>query len=423
MTEDEFFDAIEDVPLNRASSNYAELISGARSPVDKLLEHSTPQRDFKFSSGVSSFSSTSSTEPSEVIEASSDLKVATQAKDKEFLEFDSLVQVQAIKLEQLVGIGRVSPDGNLVALGGEDGFLVVYNIATTLEPLKRLRSFVRHRDTVKDIAWSPTSSQLLSASQDRTVILWAIDQPSPISIFSHPDFISSLDFHPGNPSFFVSGCYDKVLRLWSFPNSRTVFSSSFSDFITCTKYSPDGSILVVGLLHGMCEVFEGDITTELRHLATLNCRNRRGLNSRGKKVTGLEFSGDHSLLVSTNDSRMRLFSLNDFTQQLKFKGHSNDSNWTFGSFSNNSLHIISGSDNGQVYLWNTQPSSPTCKVSSYETFRPSRAKQVLVTSFWRETALRRLREAMFLQGYGLSQALFVVDSGAELRVFYNHTRN
>jgi WD40 repeat protein len=421
MSEDEFYDAQETPFLSRGRSSILDNTDLLCSPIDRMLKSCAPASHFAinaFSGSQESINSVSSTDL-EAVETPPDHSVPTAVKGKVCSEFGHLEQVQGLTLENHVCVAKISPDGRLIALGGEEGFMAVYSIAASLEPLKRTRVWTGHRDSVKDLAWSPASNQVLSASSDRSVMLWSIDHPSPLSVFPHPDLVSSVDFHPANSSFFVTGCVDKVLRLWSFPNSRAVFSNSFSDVITCCKFNPDGALLVVGFQHGLCEVFEGEVVHELRHIATLNCRNRRGLKSRGKRVTGLEFSGDQTLLVSTADSRMRLFSLSDYSMQQKYKGHSNETNLICGSFSNNLLHIISGSENGQVYIWNTHSNTPSLKVNSYESFRPSRARQVLCAGFWRETALRRLREAMFHQGFSVSHAIFSVDSVGELQVFFN----
>ena len=82
------------------------------------------------------------------------------------------------------------------------------------------------------------------------------------------------------------------------------------------------------------------------------CRPKR----KGKKVTGLEFTpgGGAELLVSTNDSRMRLYNMDDYSQICKFKGLVNENMQIQASFSQDGERIISGSDNGQVYIWETR---------------------------------------------------------------------
>ena len=61
-------------------------------------------------------------------------------------------------------------------------------------------------------------------------------------------------------------------------------------------------------------------------LPQVECRNRKGSMKRGRKVTGLEFGNNGSqLLVTTNDSRLRLISMDDFSMSFKYKGLVNKS--------------------------------------------------------------------------------------------------
>jgi len=59
------------------------------------------------------------------------------------------------------------------------------------------------------------------------------------------------------------------------------------------------------------------------------------------------------LLVSTNDSRVRLFQMETFSQLCKFKGLSNENMQIRSSFSSDGKYVISGSENGFVHIWNT----------------------------------------------------------------------
>ena len=46
----------------------------------------------------------------------------------------------------------------------------------------------------------------------------------------------------------------------------------------------------------------------------VDCRNRRGKSSKGRKVTGFHFiNNGEDLLVTTNDSRLRLIHMDDFS--------------------------------------------------------------------------------------------------------------
>lgn len=148
----------------------------------------------------------------------------------------------------------------------------------------------------------------------------------------------------------------------------------------------------------------------------MDCRNRSGKYKKGTKVTGMcfqvkkdyykslatsDFIPDphHSngnsnsfptrrkmsttippnLLVSTNDSRIRYCKLEDYSIMMKLKGLTNKSMQIKASFSDDGKHIISGSEDGNVYIWKTTmedqqkkfsvfSSNETVKNAAYESF-------------------------------------------------------
>lgn len=56
----------------------------------------------------------------------------------------------------------------------------------------------------------------------------SLQPPSPIRVcrserlgtFTHPDFVTSVHFHPFDDHIFLTGCFDKRLRLWKIPDGR-----------------------------------------------------------------------------------------------------------------------------------------------------------------------------------------------------------
>jgi WD domain, G-beta repeat len=73
------------------------------------------------------------------------------------------------------------------------------------------RTYSGHKQDVLDVSWS-ASQFLLSASMDKTVRLWHISMDDCLRVFKHPDFVTSLDFHPVDDKVFLSGAIDgKVL--------------------------------------------------------------------------------------------------------------------------------------------------------------------------------------------------------------------
>ena len=76
-----------------------------------------------------------------------------------------------------------------------------------------------------------------------------------------------------------------------------------------------------------------------------------GSVGRGAGGVGGGGAGSHvpeQLLVTTNDSRLRLYNTDDFGMNAKYKGFANDTLQITATFSEDGKQIISGSENGKV---------------------------------------------------------------------------
>ncbi len=108
-----------------------------------------------------------------------------------------------------------------------------------------------------------------------------------------------------------------IARLWSTQTESIVDWQKASDVITSMNFSPDGRRLLLGLYKGQCLVFAVDSfkfgpctqSCRLSYIAMINCRNRYGTYSGGRKVTGIYFINNSEALVTTADSRLRVINL------------------------------------------------------------------------------------------------------------------
>jgi WD40 repeat protein len=101
----------------------------------------------------------------------------------------------------------------------------------------------------------------------------------------------------------------------------------------------------------MCILYETYHGKNLNYKSRIDCKNRQGKYSAGRKVAGISFLDNLEFLVSTNDSRLRLYSVLDCMQQVKFKGHLNDTLPMVASMDGKGEVLCSGSEDGFVYFW------------------------------------------------------------------------
>lgn len=106
-----------------------------------------------------------------------------------------------------------------------------------------------HKGDVVALSWS-RNDFLLSASLDKSVRLWHTTQRNCLHCFHHAETVTSVDFHPLLEHFFLSGCFDKKIRVWNIRDGRVQEWQQAPDLVTAAKFSLDGQMIVAGLYMG-----------------------------------------------------------------------------------------------------------------------------------------------------------------------------
>ena len=270
-----------------------------------------------------------------------------------------------------------SKDGKYFAAAGRDQVVRVWAVISTPEerqyheqeedterlsaPVfrsKPVREFQGHTGDILDLSWSKNNF-LLSSSMDKTVRLWHISRDECLCTFKHKDFVTSIAFHPKDDRFFLAGSLDSVLRLWSIPDKSVAFWNQLPDLITAVAFTPDGKTAMAGVLSGLCLFYE---TEGLKYHTQIHVRSSRGKNAKGSKITGIRAmtfppddpEGDMKVLITSNDSRIRMYNMRDKSLEMKFRGHENTCSQINASFSDDTHYIICGSEDRKAYIWSTK---------------------------------------------------------------------
>ncbi|MCC6178679.1 MAG: TIR domain-containing protein [Chloroflexi bacterium] len=105
-----------------------------------------------------------------------------------------------------------SSDGRTLAAGSKDGSIVLWDVATR----QQRGQLTGHRAAVRSVAFDPRDGgRLVSGSNDRTLIVWDVAAGHPIGapLSGHTDNIRSVAFSPDGTRL-ASGSDDATVRLW-----------------------------------------------------------------------------------------------------------------------------------------------------------------------------------------------------------------
>ena len=360
---------------------------------------------------------------------------------KDVKEFSGLEIIQEIPLLedlQRNWVLKFSPDNNYLIVAGESPTILIFsvycknNTEKSSNLLGSLEKYTGHNQSIISVSWNLSSESFISCGVDCLVLLWNIGQTVPIKQFILTNIVTCLGFSPIHNSIFYTGSLDKKICLWSVDEETIENTYQAQGLVTAGSYSPNGLLLAVGMSNGQC-VFYEVYNCVLTFLTQIYCKNRKGIKSSGKKVTGIEFQDDQYVLICTNDSNIRLFNLADFSVLQKYKGGVCEQFPIKSSFSHNFVHVIRGSEDGKVYVWNTFKSEKKKKWSfgrsgiknnSYEYFSLTKQKTNSNAIFAPYEILHDVQNSYLNSGSEIIISHIIISCIAgKLFVLYNQFKN
>jgi len=161
-----------------------------------------------------------------------------------------------LKMPQGLSSLALSPDGNALASGFEDGTIQLWQLSGQ-EP-KQATVLKSHRGAVTALAYPLDGKVLASGGEDRTVRLWNLPDASPrATLRGHGLRVTALSFAPDGKTL-ASGSADRVIRLWDTttaePKEFTTLSGH-SRVVSCLTFALDSKILVSGSADGTIRVW------------------------------------------------------------------------------------------------------------------------------------------------------------------------
>ena len=250
----------------------------------------------------------------------------------------------------ILGVNAVafSPDGSQVVSGSDDNTLILWDVKSG-EPIgEPMRG---HAGEVRSVAFSPDGSRIVSGSSDGTIILWDSKSGKPIGepMIGHESIVTSVAFSPDG-SRIVSGSWDNTLILWDVKSGKPISKPmrGHTGEVKAVAFSPDGSQVVLGSWDNTLILWDAKSGKPIGN-------PMRGHTGR---VNAVAFSPDGSRIVSGSDDETLILWDAKSGKPIgePMSGHA--SAVTSVAFSPDGCRIVSGSDDNTLILWDVKSGKP-----------------------------------------------------------------
>ncbi|MDB5335907.1 MAG: repeat-containing protein [Planctomycetaceae bacterium] len=160
---------------------------------------------------------------------------------------------------------RFNPAGDQIATAGMDNSILVWANPPAAMPAKTLAG---HTRWVRDLAYTPDGTRLVSVSDDRSVRVWNLaDGKALHTLTGHTDWIMALAIR-ADGRYAATASYDQTIRLWDLDRGAEVKQfSTKGQIVTDLAWTADGMALVSVGLDRMVRIWNPLDGQQVRELA------------------------------------------------------------------------------------------------------------------------------------------------------------
>jgi len=261
-------------------------------------------------------------------------------------------QKQILELDCKQGAVRCvefSVDGNYCMTGGSDKSLKLWNPNRGV----LLKTYSGHGYEVLGCQGSCDNSALVSGSMDKSVVLWDVTSGNFTRKWrGHQGFVNCVRFNEES-TVVLSGSVDTCVKIWDTKSRSTEPIQTLDDAtdnVTSLDVSDHEILVGSGDKNVRCyDLRMGSVVTDFV----------------GDTVSCARFTRDgQCILVAALNSTVKLFDKSTGEMLQEFSGHLNKEYRLECCMDFSDKYVLSGSENGQVYVWDLVEGGVVAKLDS-----------------------------------------------------------
>lgn len=178
-----------------------------------------------------------------------------------------------------------SPDQKYVLTASSDRTLMIWDAATGEE----IRRFSDHTGQVLSVAFSPDGQSFVSGAADNTLRLWDVPQPDPLRVFAgHTEPVRGVAVSP-NGQFALSFGDDRTGRVWNLEDGTLLF---------LLEDGHAAGVLQAAIRNDSNQLASGDADGVVQLWGILDGTSQGMLGAHAGEVRGLEFHPNNQQLIT-----------------------------------------------------------------------------------------------------------------------------
>jgi WD40 repeat protein len=257
--------------------------------------------------------------------------------------------VETKRIRYRYSVTALSPDGKLVATGGIDGIIRLWDVETG----KLVRCLVGHDSYVYGLAFSPGGKYLASGGAfDYTARVWEVNTGQPLRVLKgHPNWVSQVAWSGDGMKVIAEGGTSGDVSVWNVDSGLKVAKASLGQYALSLVADPQGDRFAI-------------VTTESA-VIVMNSKTgkaERNLGEVADKCTRLAWSPDGKVLAAGSAKGTFLFdpSTGKVNGKLDATGHALD-------WSRDGTRLATASADGTLKLWNPADGTLVHKITGSAT--------------------------------------------------------